>query len=48
MDWVQCLSKAILYIEHHLSEDISMENISRQAYASTAQLCCPGFISAKQ
>jgi len=36
MDWVQCLSKAILYIEHHLSEDISMENISRQAYASSS------------
>jgi len=36
MNWVQSLTKAIDYIESHLTDDISIEEISRQSYASSS------------
>lgn len=34
MEWVQTISKAIDYIENHLTEEISMEDISREVHIS--------------
>lgn len=34
MDWIQSLSKTIDYIEKHLTDDIDIDEISGQAYAS--------------
>jgi len=34
MNWIQSLSKAIHYVENHLSEDIGIDEISKQAYSS--------------
>jgi len=34
MDWVQNLSKAIDYIERHLTDEINIDEISGKAYAS--------------
>lgn len=36
MNWIQCLSKAICYIEEHLTDDISIEEIASQAYTSSS------------
>lgn len=36
MYWIQSLSIAINYIENHLSEDISIEDISSQVYSSSS------------
>ncbi len=36
MNWIQCLSKAIRYIETHLTDDISVDEISNQAYTSSS------------
>ena len=36
MNWVQALTKAIEYIESHLTDDISIEEISRRSYASSS------------
>lgn len=32
--WIQCLSKAINYIEEHLTDDIDINEVSKQSYAS--------------
>ena len=34
MNWIQCLSKAIDYIENHLTDDINIDEISTQSYTS--------------
>ncbi|NLO84745.1 MAG: helix-turn-helix transcriptional regulator [Clostridiales bacterium] len=36
MNWIQSLSKAISYIENHLTDDISIDDISSQAYSSSS------------
>ena len=36
MNWMQSLSKAIHYVEDHLCEDISMDEISSYAYSSSS------------
>ena len=36
MNWIQCLSKAIEYIEKHLTNDIDMDELSKQSYASSS------------
>jgi AraC-like DNA-binding protein len=36
VNWIQCLSKAINYIEEHITEDISVDEISNQAYTSSS------------
>ena len=36
MNWVQSLTMAIDYIESHLTDDISIDEISRQSYASSS------------
>lgn len=36
MNWMQSLSKAINYIEKHLVEDITIDEISNQAYSSSS------------
>lgn len=36
MNWIQSLSRAIQYIENHLTEDITVEDISYQAYTSSS------------
>lgn len=36
MNWIQSLSKAINYIEQHLTEDINADEIASHAYASSA------------
>lgn len=36
MNWIQCLSKSIQYIEDHLTDRISIDEISNQAYASSS------------
>ena len=33
MNWVQRLSKAIQYIESHLTDDLSIDQIAGQAYS---------------
>ncbi|QUI25402.1 helix-turn-helix transcriptional regulator [Vallitalea pronyensis] len=36
MNWIQSLSKAINYVENHLSEDISIDEIASQVYSSSS------------
>ena len=36
MNWIQCLSKSIQYIEDHLTDNISIDEISNQAYTSSS------------
>jgi len=36
MNWIQCLSKAIQYIETRLTEDINIDEISSQSYTSSS------------
>jgi len=36
MNWIQCLSKSIQYIEDHLTDEISIDEISNQAYTSSS------------
>ena len=36
MNWIQSLSKAIDYIENNLSEEIDIDEISRQVYSSSS------------
>ncbi|MGF7059924.1 helix-turn-helix transcriptional regulator [Brassicibacter mesophilus] len=36
MNWIQCLSKAIHYIEKHLTDDINIDEVSNQSYASSS------------
>ena len=36
MNWIQCLSKAIDYIENHLTDDINIDEISSQSYTSSS------------
>ena len=36
MNWIQCLSKALNYIEEHLTENISIDEVASAAYASSA------------
>lgn len=36
MNWVQRLSKAIQYIESHLTDDVSIDEIAGQAYSSSS------------
>ncbi len=36
MNWIQCLSKSIQYIENHLTDKISLDEISNQAYTSNS------------
>ena len=36
MNWIQSLSKAIHYIENHLTEDINIEDVAHHAYTSSS------------
>lgn len=36
MDWIQCLTRAIEYIESHLTDDIDLEGLAGQAYSSSS------------
>ena len=36
MNWIQCLSNALEYIEEHLTDDIEIEEISKQSYSSSS------------
>jgi AraC-like DNA-binding protein len=36
VNWIQCLSKSIQYIEDHLTDKISIDEISNQAYTSNS------------
>lgn len=36
MNWIQCLSKALAYIEKHLTDDIDMDDLASQAYTSSS------------
>jgi len=36
VNWIQCLSKAIHYIETHLTDDINIDEISNQSYTSSS------------
>lgn len=36
MNWIQCLSKSIQYIENHLDDELSVDEISNQAYTSSS------------
>ncbi len=36
MDWIQSLSKAIRHVEDNLTDDLSVDEVARQAYASGA------------
>ncbi|HPK14793.1 MAG: Multiple antibiotic resistance protein MarA [Firmicutes bacterium ADurb.Bin248] len=36
MNWIQCLSNAVHYIEEHLTDDIGIDEISSRAYASSS------------
>jgi AraC-like DNA-binding protein len=36
VNWVQCLSKAIQYIESHLTDEVSIDEIAGQAYSSSS------------
>jgi AraC-like DNA-binding protein len=35
VDWIQSLSKAIHYIENNLTNDISVDDVSNNVYASS-------------
>lgn len=34
MNWIQCLSKAVQYIEEHLTDEINIDDLSRESYSS--------------
>ena len=36
VNWIQCLSKAIRYIEKHLTDDINIDELASQSYTSTS------------
>ena len=36
MNWIQCLPKAIRYIEEHLTDEINMDAVAGQSYASSS------------
>ncbi|MDD4125179.1 MAG: AraC family transcriptional regulator [Eubacteriales bacterium] len=36
MNWIQCLSKSLQYIEKHLTDEINIEKISSESYASSS------------
>ncbi|MDF2937670.1 MAG: hypothetical protein K0Q90_3043, partial [Paenibacillaceae bacterium] len=36
MNWIQCLLKAIHYIEKHLTDDINIDEVSSQSYSSSS------------
>lgn len=36
VNWIQCLSKAIQYIEEHLTDEINIDEISSESYASSS------------
>jgi AraC-like DNA-binding protein len=36
MNWLQSLSRAINYIENHLTDAINVDDVSSQAYASSS------------
>jgi AraC-like DNA-binding protein len=36
VNWIQCLSKALQYIENHLTDTIDIDDISTQTYASSS------------
>jgi len=36
VNWIQCLSKSIQYIEDHLTDKISIDEITKQAYTSNS------------
>lgn len=36
MNWIQCLSNAIYYIEKHLTDEINLDEVSSQSYASSS------------
>jgi AraC-like DNA-binding protein len=36
VNWIQCLSKALQYIESHLTDDINIDDVSSQSYASSS------------
>jgi AraC-like DNA-binding protein len=36
VDWIQSLSKAIHYIENHLTDDISIDDVSNQTFTSSS------------
>lgn len=36
MNWMQCLSNAIRYMEEHITDEISLDEVSGQAYASSS------------
>jgi AraC-like DNA-binding protein len=36
LDWVQCLNRAIRYIEEHLADDISIDEVARRSYSSSS------------
>lgn len=36
MNWIQCLSKAIHYIEKHLTDDINIDELASQSYTSSS------------
>ncbi len=36
MNWVQSISRAINYIENHLTNDIDIDDVSCQAYTSSS------------
>jgi len=35
MNWIQCLSKSIQYIEEHITDRIRIDEIANQAYTSS-------------
>jgi len=36
MNWIQCLSKVLEYIEEHLTDEIIIDDISKQSYSSSS------------
>lgn len=36
MDWIQCLSKAIAYMEKHLTDEISINEVAQESYSSSS------------
>ena len=34
MNWIQSLSSAIAYMEQHLTDDVSIDEVAQQAYTS--------------
>ena len=36
MDWIQCLTKAVDYIEKHITDEINIDEVSSQSYTSSS------------